>query len=145
VKLTFGLKNWDYQLFRQARSLWSSSCHPCMSFIFLGSPWCFALCRLYIESKYSVRVLWGIWSPTSPFFCCFLVTLWICCFYFSGCRSSGIAIICVEPWCLGSSQCKAFDHLFCIRAWGLRIPCRVEAQVTRARARLYGSPKLVYI
>jgi hypothetical protein len=28
----------------------------CMSSIFFGSPWCVALCRLYFESKYCVRV-----------------------------------------------------------------------------------------
>jgi hypothetical protein len=44
-----------FLLFLQVRRLWSSSC-PCMSSIFLGSPWCIALCRLYFESKYGVRV-----------------------------------------------------------------------------------------
>jgi hypothetical protein len=36
--------------------LLSSSFHPCMPFIVLGSRWCFALYRLYFESNYSVRV-----------------------------------------------------------------------------------------
>jgi hypothetical protein len=108
-----------FLFFRQVRSLWSSSCHPYMSPIFLGSSWCVALCCL--ESKYSVRVrsLWGIWSPSSPLLCCFLVPLSIYCSYFSGCRSSGIAIICVQPWSLGCSRCTAvlFHHLFCIPAF----------------------------